>query len=249
MNGATTDKTSYGDRRLIRRQSPVSLVIAESALETVPREIAGHSSVKNHAQRLGKKPTEILLDRSYHHAAMKSLKSNWKRGRPDLVHFALAEALATPLFLRGMLKVYVHTADDKVIIVGDNLRIPKAYFRFEGLIMDLYKKKTVTSSEGQMLLELQDNVSFEALVKRIIRPGILVGLSTVGFPATVDQVVKKNIDAAPCTFVIGGFPRGHFSDRVTSLLQATYSIGEQSMEAHVVIARIVYECERALHCT
>ncbi|MDQ3726759.1 MAG: ribosome biogenesis protein, partial [Thermoproteota archaeon] len=71
--------------------------------------MASHAAVKNHSRRLQLKSSEIILDRSYHHAAMKRLPYSWKRGRPDIVHFALMEALSTPLFMNMMLRVYVHT--------------------------------------------------------------------------------------------------------------------------------------------
>ena len=63
-------------------RNTITLIIAEAALETVPRDIAGHAAVKNHARRLGLRPSETLLDRSYHHAAMLKLEGNSKRGRP-----------------------------------------------------------------------------------------------------------------------------------------------------------------------
>ena len=108
----------------------ITLVIAEAALETVPREIATHPAVVSRARKLGAKPSEMLLDRSYHHAAMKKLQESWKRGRPDIVHFALMEALSTPLFASSRLQIFVHTIDDRIITIANNLRIPKSYFRF-----------------------------------------------------------------------------------------------------------------------
>lgn len=229
----------------------VSLVIAEAALETVPTEIMGHPSVKKHAQKFGKKPTEILLDRSYHHAAMIQgrLKSGWKRGRPDIIHFALMEALSTPLFFKGILKVYVSTINHKVIFIGENLRIPKSYFRFEGLMVNLFKDKVIKSGEGNnVLLKIHDNITFEGLIKNIIKPNKLIGLSTMGVQQTVEEVVSKNIakNNHHCAFVIGGFPKGHFSDNISKLFNCLCSIGKSGLEAHVVIARILYECEKAL---
>jgi rRNA small subunit pseudouridine methyltransferase Nep1 len=130
----------------------VALVIAEASLETVPKQIVKHMSVIMHAKRLGKKPREILLDRSYHHSAMVAgkLESMWKRGRPDIVHFALQEALSTPLYLENKLSVYVYTINNKVILIGSNLRMPKSYFRFEGLMMKLFKDKIIISQHGKM---------------------------------------------------------------------------------------------------
>ena len=238
-------------------------MIAEAALEAVPRELVAHPSVKNHAQRAGRAANEILLDRSYHHSAMlqANLKEHWKRGRPDIVHFALMEALSTPLFLTGRLNVYVHTVNDELLYIGANLRIPKSYFRFEGLIIDLFKKKVIysvdavtnkqnnnTTESKRVLLQLHEGITFDKVLNDIIKPSKSIGLSTIGIQSTPHDVVKRNLfpDDTDCTFVVGGFPKGHFSNNIMSSLNRIYSISEYSLEAHVVIARILYECEGKL---
>ena len=53
------------------------------------------------------------------------------------------EALFTPLFFNEMLNVYVHTNNDKVILIAKNVKIPKSYFRFEGLMMKLFREKVI----------------------------------------------------------------------------------------------------------
>ncbi|RMF32242.1 MAG: ribosome biogenesis protein, partial [Candidatus Nitrosothermus koennekii] len=93
----------------------LSLIIAEAALELVPKELQNHRSVINHAKRLNRKPSEILLDRSYHHRAMLRLKDQWKRGRPDLVHISLLAVTSTPLYREGLIDLYLHTIADKVL--------------------------------------------------------------------------------------------------------------------------------------
>lgn len=209
----------------------------------MPREIAGHATVKNHARRLGLKPSEILLDRSYHHAAMGKLADGNKRGRPDIAHFALMEALSTPLFMKGMLRVYVHTIDDKLIAIADHLRIPKSYFRFEGLMVGLFRDKIVKSNKGAVLMEVSDGTLADLLDS--IKPTKIIGLSTAGVQGTAEKAVTENLDD-DFAFVIGGFPRGHFSESTTKLLSLTYSVSDLELEAHVVIARILYECEKLL---
>ncbi|NOJ27393.1 MAG: ribosome biogenesis protein [Nitrososphaera sp.] len=219
----------------------ITLVIAEAAIETVPEKIARHPSVVNHARNIGVKPAETLLDRSYHHAAMRGLDESWKRGRPDLVHFSMLEALSTPLFMKGLLNVYVHTFGNKVIDIAGQLRIPKSYFRFECLMMKLFAQGKVTSQDTT-LLSMRD-CSLEQLFKEI-GPAKIVGLSTSGVLTDADQVVKKNQDV-DCVYVVGGFPKGHFSENTARMFNCTYSIHDMGLESHVVIARILYECEKA----
>ena len=247
----------------------ISLVIAEAAIETVPIEILGHPSVRNHAKRMGRRSNETLLDRSYHHSAMvhANLKSEWKRGRPDIVHFALMEALSTPLFLRRTLNVYVHTINNNLISIGENLRIPKSYFRFEALMIDLFKKKIIKpGNEGSVsdepdndsdnyntnrniLLQLHENMTFSTVIQNMIRPATVIGLSTTGVQKTAQSIVEQNVSSGNtnCAFIIGGFARGHFSNDTTAFFKRLYSIAEYRLEAHVVIARIIYECEKVLH--
>jgi rRNA small subunit pseudouridine methyltransferase Nep1 len=229
----------------------ISLIIAEAALETVPKQIASHPAVKNQAQKLGRNPREILLDKSYHHSAMlrSGLESYWKRGRPDIIHFALMEALSTPLFLKNRLKVYVHTVKNKLIVIGDNLRIPKSYFRFEGIMINLFKEKIIKSADHKnMLLELHDNITFEQFIINEVRPDKLIGLSSDGVKSSAEAIVSRNSikNNNHIAFVVGGFPKGHFSENTSRVFSCSFSIGELELEAHVVIARILYECEKVL---
>ena len=219
----------------------LSLIIAEAALETVPKQIAKQSSVVKHAARKGKPAEEILLDRSYHHNAMLKLENGERRGRPDLVHFALLEATSTPLYQKNLLKVYIHTIANKVIFLGENVRLPKSYFRFEGLIEDLFENGKV-SSGSNMLMDLKD-MKFQDLVDKL-RPSKVIGLSRMGARSSAEEVATMiDNDAA---IVVGGFPRGHFPNTVSSKINYTYSISELALEAHLVIARILYECEKIL---
>lgn len=246
----------------------ISLIIAEAAIETVPTQIANHPSVRNHAKKMGRTSSDTLLDRSYHHSAMvhSGLKWHWKRGRPDIVHFALMEALSTPLFLRRKLNVYLHTINNNLILIGENLRIPKSYFRFEALMIDLFKKKVIMHSNEngvshdttnkadknetykKILLELHEDTTFSNLIDNVIRPATVIGLSTVGVQRTVQYIVEQHVsEDTDCAFVIGGFPRGHFSNETSAFIARLYSIADYTLEAHVVIARIIYECEKILH--
>jgi len=217
----------------------LSLIIAEVALETVPKAIAKHQSVVRHAERKGKSAAEILLDRSYHHSAMMKLENAERRGRPDLVHFALLEATSTPLYRKNLLNIYVHTAANKVIILKENVRLPKSYFRFEGLMEELFENKKV-SSDNNLLMELRD-MRFQDLIGTL-RPRKVIGLSRMGARSSAEEVAKMiDNDTA---IVVGGFPRGHFSNAVSGKINYTYSISELALEAHVVTARILYEYEK-----
>lgn len=217
----------------------LSLIIAEAALETIPKSIEKHTSIMKHAARKDKPVRDILLDRSYHHGAMLKLDDGGKRGRPDLVHFALLEAMSTPLYQKGMLAVYVHTIANKVISFHTNVRLPKTYLRFEGLMENLFKNKQVRSND-EVLIEVKDMQFAELL--NAIRPSTVIGLSRTGVKSDAEEVANRANDES--AIVVGGFPRGHFSSKVYNKLDRVYSISSYGLEAHVVIARVLYEYEK-----
>ena len=143
----------------------LNLIIAESSLEIVPEEIKSHPSVVSHAHRLGKNSSEILLDNSWHFAAMKGIPDEIKRGRPDLVHFSVLEATSIPLYHKNRINIFIHTINDKVIHLGQNVHIPKSYHRFAGLMEKLFSEGSITSGDNK-LLSIQDK-SFKQLINEI----------------------------------------------------------------------------------
>ena len=165
----------------------ISLILSESSLELVPSELQHHPSVASHARKLGKHSSEILLDNSWHFAAMKGIENEMKRGRPDLVHFSILEATTIPLYLQNKIKLYVHTLDDKVISFGKNVHIPKSYHRFAGVIEKLYQEKEIISKDD-VLLEIEEKTFSELLDE--INPSKVLGFSTSGDNSTYEKLQK-----------------------------------------------------------
>ncbi len=219
----------------------LSLVIAESALELVPIELQRHNSVTAFARRSNKRPSEILLDISWHFAAMKGIKNEIKRGRPDLVHFSLLEACSIPLYFENRLNVFVHTIDDKVIFIGQNVRLPKSYHRFMGLVEKLYATKEIKENNNT-LLTLKD-MSFGELIQKI-NPEQTIALSSKGISSSY-QKLSEEIKDNTC-LVIGGFSKGQFSDKNKEYFDKTVSVDKNPLEAHIIISRILYEYEKRI---
>ena len=219
----------------------LSLVIAESALELVPSEMQRHNSVTASARRFNKKPSEILLDVSWHFAAMKGIKNEIKRGRPDLVHFSLLEACSIPLYFENNLNVFVHTIDDKVISVGQNVRLPKSYHRFTGLVEKLYATKEIKENSNT-LLTLTD-MSLGDLIRKI-DPEQTIALSSKGVKSSYQKLAEE-IDNNTC-LVIGGFSKGQFFDKNKEYFDKTIAVDKNPLEAHIIISRVLYECEKRI---
>lgn len=219
----------------------LSLVIAESALELVPLDMQRHNSVTASARRFNKKPSEILLDVSWHFAAMKGIKNEIKRGRPDLVHFSLLEACSIPLYFEDKLNVFVHTIDDKVISVGQNVRLPKSYHRFTGLVEKLYATKEVKENNNT-LLTLKD-MSLGELIRKI-DPEQTIALSSKGAKSSYQKLAEE-VDNNTC-LVIGGFSKGQFFDKNKEYFDKTIAVDKNPLEAHIIISRVLYECEKRI---
>ncbi len=219
----------------------ISLILSESALEFVPSELKHHPSVVIHAKKLGKHSSEILLDNSWHFAAMKGIKNEMKRGRPDLVHFSILEATTIPLYLKNKIKLYVHTIDDKVISFGKNVHLPKSYHRFAGVIEKLYQEKQIVTN-NDVLLEIKDQ-SFSELIDEI-NPTKVIGFSTNGISSSYEKIAAEISDNS--CLVLGGFQKGHFSDSIEDKITNLYSVGDESFEGHVVVSRILYEYEKTI---
>jgi len=219
----------------------LSLILAESSLEIIPKEIQNHPSVISHSKKIGKSPANILLDNSWHYAAMKGIQDENKRGRPDIVHFSILEACSIPLYFEKKLTIYIHTLNDKVIKVGDDIHLPKSFHRFAGLIEKLFYEKRIESN-GKKLLEMSD-MSFSELVENI-NPKNVVGLSRVGKSSSFSNVAKLLTNNS--CLVIGGFQKSNFSDSTVSKIDHLVSINSNSLESHIVTARILYEYEKTI---
>ena len=231
-------------------RSRIAIVLAESALEIIPNELRNSHLIINYSKKVGKSVSEVFLDKSYHYIAMKekNIYCIWKRGRPDLVHICLLSILSTPLFLNNLVDVYLHTIDNKVIFIGEQVRIPKSYRRFEGLMIKLYQEKEIKNNEkdyNKYLLKIEKNMTFDKLVDKVIKADKIIGFSSTGIPKDLKTIVNENIETnnKKIVFVIGGFQNGDFSQSTRERFHLTYSIANEQIDAHVVISRLVYECE------
>jgi len=218
-------------------------ILTESALELVPKKIANHPSIRKHAARKKKKPGEILLDRTYHHAAMRRLAGAEKRGRPDIAHITLLQVLGTPLNMSGMLKTYLHTAADYVIEIDSRTNLPRNYERFVGLMEQLHVQHRVPS-KGARLLSIKKATLSELLNE--VQPSKTLAFSTMGRAKSLQETCEAISGEKNPAVIVGGFPHGHFSADTMALTDEIVSIHPQALDAWVVASRIIYEYERAI---
>ena len=196
-----------------------------------------------------KEPDEVLLDRAYHHAAMQKLarKSHSlqveKMGRPDIVHNSLLQVLETPLNWENRLRVFVHTQDDHVISINPRIRIPKNYIRFVGLIEQLFSIGRVPE-HGDALMQIEKS-SLQRLVDTTSASDVL-GFSILGRAKLIRSVAEQVGRLAQPLVLIGGFPRGHFSEPTMRVVSSIFKVDPKPLDAWIVAGRFVYDFEWAI---
>ncbi len=215
----------------------ISMLLADSELELVPKEIVGYPAVRLNAKKRNKSPAKSLLDASLHHSAMKVLPMGYRRGRPDIVHIFLLVALESVLNKMGQLRVYIHTRNDELITINPATRIPKNYPRFVGLMETLFE--TLKVPEEEPLITLHKDSDIEACLENIPHKKVVV-LSTKGRPVKLSQHIKDCDDAL---FILGGFPKGDFLSDVFSRADEVVSIYEESLPVWTVASEIVVNYE------
>jgi rRNA small subunit pseudouridine methyltransferase Nep1 len=221
----------------------LTLILAESALETIPRELWSHPVIKRFSERKGKHPRLIMLDRSYHHYAMKNMENSMKRGRPDIVHFSLLEALGSPLNREGLLRVYIHTINNYVISISPEIRLPKNFNRFIGLMEDLFEHWKVPP-KGKQLLTLEKKTLPDFISD--LKPTYIILFDRTGRAKTLEEAVLSLAKKERPLAIIGGFPHGEFSDTILNLANEIVCIDPETLEAWTVVSRVIYEYERVL---
>ncbi len=224
------------------------LVLEEASLELLPPKFYSTAEARSVEERFGTSPSQQLLDQNYHSKIVASLHEREKRGRPDVVHFALLDATSTPLFEGGHLEVYVRTREAVSIQIKSETRLPRTLHRFSGLVAKLLSRGVGNNEEK--FFSVEKDQTFEALIsKKKIQK--VIAFSTSGVLVSLHDVVAQEMDRARentkrTAWIIGGFAHGDFRPEVFELSDRVVSISEIALPAHVVSARLCYELENCL---
>lgn len=211
------------------------LVLADSELETIPKEIATEKAIREEARRVDKKATDLILDSNFHHREMEKLEDKKRRGRPDIVHICLISALDSPLNREGQLKIHLHTRHDKIIEIDPETRIPRSYNRFIGLMEQLFLTGGVPPSDP--LLKIFDKTLQEKLEEiGSVKTFTLSerGRSVEGRDLFRDFSINDDV-----AIIVGGFPHGDYISDVEKLSNETVSIYPHSLNAITAVNHVI----------
>ncbi|KAJ2267156.1 18S rRNA pseudouridine methyltransferase, partial [Coemansia sp. RSA 451] len=79
---------------------------------------------------------------------LKKIGRDIAESRPDITHQCLLTLLDSPLNKTGRLQVYIHTSNDVLIEISPQVRIPRTFKRFSGLMVQLLHKMSIRSVNG-----------------------------------------------------------------------------------------------------
>ena len=223
--------------------NPLRIVLAESALELVPKSLWSHPVILKSARKRGKKPSEILLDVSLHFQAMKDLPDRFKRGRPDIIHVALLNALESPLNKENLLRTYIHTYNDIVIFIRPDIRLPKNYNRFVGLMEQLFAEGKVPPKSDTPLMYLK-NLKLKDLINSINVDHVIL-LDEKGERKRVAEIARR-VKERKTAVIIGGFQEGEFNEETYEVANEVVSIYDKPLPTWIVVSRIIQAYEELL---
>ncbi len=194
------------------------LILVESSLEPVPKEIAYHADVIRSRSK--------LLEDYLHYRAIRKLEKAEKRGRPDIVHRCLLLALDSKLFS----EIYVHTIAGRVIRVNPEVRLPRTYDRFKGLMEKLFEKGKIVADD--VLLEIVDTSLKKLLVGKTV-----VLREVAENRSACEEIVKAN------TVCLGAFPHGDYEKETIEVFKkakATFvSFGSEKYTSTFALCRVI----------
>lgn len=209
----------------------ITILLADASIEIPPKEIWDHPAIKNDAERRKRKPDEILLYVPKHHFAINKLKTPQRRGRPDIAHRSLLLILDSPLNKMGLLKVYLHTINDEIIEFSQSVRIPRDYYQFEGLMVQLLKLGKVPPEGNPLIWKL--NVSLDDLLS----DKYIILLDERGKKLDI-SIIKQVINKNP-VFIIGAFQKGSYSHFYHQFLGRAFRISDYTLMTSNVICKLL----------
>jgi len=213
---------------------PLTVVLAECGLELIPNEIKNNPAIQKKVKN--QSYTSKLLDNALHHSAMSKLIDVAKRGRPDITHTCLLNALGSPLNKNGNLKLFIHTLNNQIYEINPEIKIARNYNRFKGLMAKLLLEDEVKTENLVLISRIKRNLS--ELVKSINCEEIILfsrkGELVKNYFELFDKNLTKNYVA-----IVGCFQKGFFSDEILSLSNRIVSISHYPLDAWVALNKII----------
>ncbi|MHA1242087.1 MAG: 16S rRNA methyltransferase [Promethearchaeota archaeon] len=213
---------------------PLTVILAECGLELIPEEIKNRPAIQKNVKK--DYYPSLLLDNALHHSAMVKLKDVGKRGRPDITHNCLLNALGSPLNKSGNLKLYIHTLNNKIFEINPQIKIARNYNRFKGLMAKLLRENEIRIKNLLLISEFKGTL--RELVNSIDIKEVIL-FSNKGELAENPLLLFDNNLSKDFIIIIGCFQKGFFADEILELSNRLVSISHYSLDAWVALSRVI----------
>jgi rRNA small subunit pseudouridine methyltransferase Nep1 len=219
------------------------LFLVDTALERIPAEFVQHKSVTQNLEKFGN--AARLLDTTLHHSFMHDLPRSEARGRPDILHHFLLQALGSPANLAGKLKIYFHSPDGLYSVRAD-MRCPRDIHRFKSLMVQLLELGHIPAEKPYLIERIAPTL--QPWIMEHFEPSRIWKMSRSGtqtqFPTLCHEKAWHTNDVA---VLIGGFQKGSFSPQISALPGNLISLTTESLDSWVVVTRILSAFEYGLN--
>ncbi|KAJ8947044.1 hypothetical protein NQ318_019936 [Aromia moschata] len=178
-----------------------------------------------------------LLNCDDHANILKSNNRDVGSCRPDITHQCLLMLFDSPLNRAGLLQVYVHTANNVLIEINPQTRVPRTFKRFAGLMVQLLHKFSIRAESGPKLLKV---------IKNPITDHLPVGIRKISMSFSAKRVVhcKELVPKTedPIAIVVGAMARGSLDLDYT---EDTISISNYPLSAALTCTKLCSAFEEA----
>ncbi|TFF94524.1 MAG: 16S rRNA methyltransferase [Promethearchaeota archaeon] len=219
---------------------PLILILAECGIELIPKKLRNHPAIRKNLN--SRNYASQLLDNALHHTAMKKLKNYQKRGRPDVAHLCLLNALGSPLNKAGLLKVYLHTTRNKIYFFNPEIRITRNFNRFKGLMAKLLIDNIIGPENSPLISSFRG--SLKDLIDSFEEPEVILFSSRENLVKNAETLFSKGSEKN-YVILIGGFQKSRLSERVRGLSERKISISNYSLDAWVAVYKALCAFENA----
>lgn len=217
----------------------LTIILAEASIESFPEELMQDIKVRNYFSKLKKKPSEIMLDSNYHKHLLGELPDVKKRGRPDIVHFALLSCFGSICAREHRLQVIIHTCNDEIIYLDPEVRLPKNIDRFNGLFLQLFKDKRVPPTGNETLMTLDQGTLLDLLQELRQKHDLIVEFSVKGDQLSTSEYSETIFNAVNPLLIFGAFPHGEIKPIPEELLDKKLGIYGEGLDLFAVISQIL----------
>ncbi|KAJ1848673.1 18S rRNA pseudouridine methyltransferase [Coemansia sp. RSA 2708] len=181
-----------------------------------------------------------LLNCDDHQGFLKKMGRDIAESRPDITHQCLLTLLDSPLNKTGRLQVYIHTTSDVLIEISPQVRIPRTFKRFSGLMVQLLHKMSIRSVNGSdRLLKVIKNPASQYLPADALKLTFSYDAPTVHLQTWLRRKLNQNQNIV---VAIGAMAHGK-DDFADSYVDEKVGISEYPLSASVACGKLTCALE------